>query len=115
MDLDVPRDRLRLLYGSADLFVSAEKKAGWANTAIEAMACGVPVVCTRSGTTDFARDGETALVVRRSAWSVARAIRRLMDDEPLRQHLSAAGLARAGHFSWERTADQLLAALGETP
>jgi glycosyltransferase involved in cell wall biosynthesis len=45
MDLDVARERLRLVYGSCDLFVSAEKGAGWSNQTIEAMACGVPVVC----------------------------------------------------------------------
>jgi glycosyltransferase involved in cell wall biosynthesis len=106
--LDVPRDRLRLLYGSGDLFVSAEKKAGWSNTTIEAMACGIPVVCTASGTTDFARHEETALVVRRNRWSVRRAIRRLMEDPALRDRLAAAGLAEAREFTWSRTADTLL-------
>ena len=37
--------------------------AGWSNPTAEAMACGVPVACTEAGTTDFAIDGETALVV----------------------------------------------------
>src|SRR5262249_51447998 len=47
------QEDLRALYGDADLFVSAERRAGWCNTAAEAMACGATVVCTRSGTEDF--------------------------------------------------------------
>ncbi len=112
MNLDVPRDRLRILYGSSDLFVSAEKKAGWSNQTIEAMACGVPVVCTSSGTVDFAIHEETALVVPRTVWHLTRAIRRMMEDDELRRRLAAAGLAKAREFAWEKTADQLLAALG---
>jgi glycosyltransferase involved in cell wall biosynthesis len=100
------------VYGSSDVFVSAEKGAGWSNQTIEAMACGVPVVCTRSGTRDFAVPGETALVVPRTAGHLARAIRRIMDDAALRAQLAQAGRAKAAEFPWERTADELLAALG---
>jgi glycosyltransferase involved in cell wall biosynthesis len=112
LDRDVPRDRLRTFYGSADVFVSAEKKAGWSNPTIEAMACGCPVICTRSGTTDFAVHGETALVVPRTAWHVRRAIRRMMGDDALRRRLAAAGRERALAFTWERTAGRLLEAIG---
>lgn len=112
LDLDVPREQLRLQYGAADLFVSAEKKAGWSNLTIEAMACGIPVVCTSSGTTDFAIDGETALVVPRRAAAIAGAIGRLRGDEALRTRLAAAGLAKAREFAWERTALQLAEAIG---
>ena len=112
MDLDVPREELRLLYGSADLFVSAERRAGWSNQTIEAMACGLPVVCTRSGTADFAIHGETALVVPRTSWHIARAVRRMMQDDALRTRLAAAGLAKAREFAWDGTAERLLQALG---
>jgi starch synthase len=105
--LDVPRDRLRRLYGSSDVYVSAEKKAGWSNMSIEAMACGVPVVCTASGTRDFAVDGETALVVPRRAGAIARAVRRLRNDAALRDRLAAAGRERALELTWERTAERL--------
>jgi glycosyltransferase involved in cell wall biosynthesis len=43
---------------------------------------------------------------------VARGIRRMMDDSALRERIARAGLAKAREFTWERTADQLLRALG---
>ena len=108
LDLDVPREKLRIVYGSGDVFVSAEKKAGWSNTTIEAMACGVPVICTSSGTSDFAIHEETALIVPRTSWYVRRALARLMRDESLRARIAQAGLAKAREFSWDATAQRLL-------
>jgi glycosyltransferase involved in cell wall biosynthesis len=36
--------------------------------------------------------------------AIATALRRLLDDEALREQLRARGLARVGQFTWERTA-----------
>ncbi len=100
------------LYGKADLFVSAERRAGWCNTAGEAMACGAAVVCTRSGTEDFAFDGVTAAVARwRWSWALSRAVEPLLRDPGRRRALAARGLAKIQEFSWERTADRIEGAL----
>lgn len=112
MDQDIPREELWRLYGQADVFVSAEKRAGWSNQTVEAMACGIPVVCTRSGTADFAIPGETALVVPRTVWHLRRAVRRLLDDPALAARLAEAGRRRALEYTWDRTAEALLQALG---
>lgn len=108
------QERLRDLYRESDLFVSAERRAGWCNTAAEAMACGAAVVCTRSGTEDFAVDGETASVARWPwAWALARRIRPLLVDRAERVRLAASGRRRIEEFSWERTATRVEAALRE--
>jgi len=106
------QDELVGLYQSADLFVAAERKAGWCNTAIEAMACGTAVVCTTSGTTDFARHLETAIVVRwRHPFFVRRAVAQALRNEALRTRLAAAGPTAAAVWSWTRLAERLLAQL----
>src|SRR5262249_45306577 len=103
------QDDLVALYQSAHVFLAAERKAGWCNTALEAMACGAAVGCTRSGTTDFARHGEPALIVPvRHAWFVARAARRLLTDAALRARLSAAGPPEAARWRWPVLAARLL-------
>jgi glycosyltransferase involved in cell wall biosynthesis len=100
------------LYGEADLCVSAERRAGWCNTAAEAMACGAAVVCTRSGTEDFAIDGVTAAVSRwRWTWALSRAIEPVLRDAGRRRALAAKGTAKIQEFSWERTADRIERAL----
>lgn len=106
---------LAALYRSAHLFVAAERKAGWCNTALEALTSGVALVCTPSGTRDFARDGENALVTLRHPFFLRRAIRRLMVDEALRSRLAAAGPASAAPWSWDLLALRLLEALELTP
>ncbi len=97
------------LYGQADVFVTAEWRAGWANTAAEAMACGVPVVCTPSGSRDFAENGRTALVAPFPlAGAIRKRLERLIEDAPLRRRLAEAGLERIKEFTWSRLADRLL-------
>jgi glycosyltransferase involved in cell wall biosynthesis len=111
--LSLPQDRMAELFSLADLFVSAERRAGWSNTTAEAMACGVPVVCTPSGTLDFAEDGVTALVSSHPRpFLLRRRISRLIEDDSLRLHLAGAGLARIREFTWARLADRLLALFG---
>ena len=106
--LNLPQDRMAWLFSRADIFISAERRAGWANTAAEAMACRVAVVCTASGSRDFALPGQTALVVR---WPLAfllrRAVARLIDDPPLRERLAEAGYRKIQEFTWSNLAGRL--------
>ena len=106
--LNLPQDRMAWLFSQADLFVSAERRAGWANTVAEAMACRLPVVCTPSGSRDFAIHNETALVVPFShPVLLRRQIKRLIEDPALRERLAAAGHAKIGEFTWDALAGRL--------
>ncbi|HEU4725077.1 MAG TPA: glycosyltransferase family 4 protein [Candidatus Eisenbacteria bacterium] len=99
------QEELAALYRDTDIFVSAERRAGWCNTAAEAMACGAAVVCTPSGTEDFARRGETALVARwPTRWFLARRILHLLRHPDERIRIAAAGNRAIQAFGWERTA-----------
>lgn len=109
--LNPSQDELVQLYQSSHVFVAAEKKAGWCNTALESLASGCALVCTRSGTTDFARDGENALVSWRHPWFLRGAIARLLRDDALRARLSAAGPASTVPWAWPVLAQKILAQL----
>ncbi len=110
--LDPSQEELVRLYQSSHVFVAAEKKAGWCNTALEALASGCALVCTRSGTTDFARHGENALVTWRHPWFLRGAIAKLLRDDGLRARLSAAGPATAAEWAWPVLAKKILGQLG---
>src|SRR5262245_44950822 len=109
--LNPSQDELVALYQSSHVFVAAEKKAGWCNTALEALSSGCALVCTASGTTDFARDGENALVSWRNPWSLRAAIRRLLTEDALRERLAGAGPASAAPWAWPLLARKILAQL----
>ena len=67
---------------------------GLPNVVLEAMSVGVPVVVTdtQQGILDFVSHEKTGLVVpSESESSLATAMRRLIDDEPLRAFLGRAG------------------------
>jgi len=112
--LDLPQSRMAWLYSQADAFVSAERRAGWANSAAEAMACRIPVVCTRSGSRDFAFHEKTALVVPFGhPLLLRRQIRKLIRDDELRRRLGQAGYDKIRDFTWGALAERLEAVFSE--
>jgi len=114
--LDLPQSRMAWLYSQADIFVSAERRAGWSNTTAEAMACALPVVCTRSGTRDFAIPEETALVVPVAhPFFLKRQVRKLIASPELRRRLSQAGYRKIQEFTWKALVDRLEIAFAGRP
>jgi glycosyltransferase involved in cell wall biosynthesis len=100
--IDLPQERMARMYASADVFVSAEHRAGWSNTCAEAAACGMPLVCTSSGTSDFAVHGRTAIVAGRSSRSVRAGLERLYDDREGRVRMGREGADKILEFTWEK-------------
>jgi glycosyltransferase involved in cell wall biosynthesis len=96
------------LFHKADIFVSAEKGAGWANTVAEAMACGVPVVGTRSGTRDMLIDGVTGIVVKRRVRNIARGIRKLIRSAALREELAGNALRHIRNYEWQHLGERIM-------
>lgn len=96
------------LFHKANVFVSAEKNAGWANTAAEAMACEIPVIGTESGTRDFLFHEKTGLIVSRNSNSIYRAILRLKNNPEYSIELAQNGRRVIENFTWENLAQRIL-------
>ncbi len=100
--LNLPQSRMAARYAAADVCVSAEHRAGWNNTAAEAAACGLPLVCTRSGTEDFAEHNISALVVPfRGALPVRRGLISLCRDRERAARLGDEAHRRIMRFTWD--------------
>jgi glycosyltransferase involved in cell wall biosynthesis len=96
------------LYASAELAVVPSLYEGFSLPAVEAMACGVPLVVTTGGALPevVGPRGEAALLVPPGdSQALAAAIGRALDDAGLRHRLGRAGRARAlERFTWQATA-----------
>lgn len=109
----VPHDQLRALYASANAFLAASWAESYALPVLEAMAAGTVAVTQPIGTEDFARDGDTAMVVpSRDVTAAARAVERVVtaspaDLLPLRERARA----EAARHTWERATAQMVQAL----
>jgi glycosyltransferase involved in cell wall biosynthesis len=96
------------LFHRAHVFASAERKGTWANTASEAMACGIPVIASKVGSEDFLIHEKTGLLVSHSPRSIEKAIKRLYHDAGLRERLAKAGIGIIRQYQWRITADRIL-------
>lgn len=106
--LNAPQRHLARLINSGQVFVSAAWHEGFNLAALEAMACGVPVVMTDDGgSREYAVDGQNALVVEpRDPAALREQILKLQKDKALRASLIAGGLETVWQYSWDAvTAD----------
>ena len=99
----------------ADVFALTSRYEGFGNVLIEAMACGVPVVATRSsGTEDIVRHGVDGLLVREhTSTAVADALVRVLADESARRRMAGAARLSAARFALPVVAGRYDAVLRE--
>jgi glycosyltransferase involved in cell wall biosynthesis len=99
---------LPYLYGASSLFVYPSLYEGFGLPPLEAMACGTPVVTADNSALPEVV-GDAALSVNaEDVKALAEAIERAWNDPALRESLRSGGIARAGLFSWERSARETL-------
>lgn len=105
----VPQDRLPQYYGAADVCAIPSFYESFGLVALEAMACGTPVVATRvGGLTTTVRDGHNGFLIPwRTPQAFAGRIAEILDDGALHGRMSAAARATAARFSWSRVTDEL--------
>ena len=106
----VPSADMPRWYRSADLLVAAPWQEELDASALEAMACGVPIVGTAvGGLTEAVVDGLTGdLVPARDPRALGGALRRLVNDKVRRFAYATAALDRARQaYSWKRVAAQV--------
>jgi glycosyltransferase involved in cell wall biosynthesis len=114
------------MYQVADAYVSPYKAEGFNMPVLEAMACGVPVICTRGGATDDFVLDECSLRIDSTVTSVAvddrvgemvvpdldhliQLMFQVMDDTEWRSSVAASAIEHVNqHYTWDVVTDTLI-------
>lgn len=104
----LPFEDIPLIYAASELFVFPSLHEGFGIPVIEAMATGVPVVCSDIEPLTEVVAGSALLVDPLSPGDMAQGMLKVLADPVLRERLVRDGLKRAENFSWEKTARDTL-------
>jgi glycosyltransferase involved in cell wall biosynthesis len=116
--LDLPHDAVPPLMAQADVLVLPSRNESFGLVLLEAGVVGVPVIATRvGGIPELIRNEETGLlIVPESSGELAAAIRRILSDEAFAEQIASRWHEEVlRRFTWERTAQAYLSALGLVP
>jgi glycosyltransferase involved in cell wall biosynthesis len=105
-DRDLPA-----LYRGAGVFAFASLYEGFGLPVLEAMGCGVPVVCSRTSSLPEVAGDAALLVDPLDVDGLGQSLTRALEDRDLRRGMVERGLGRAAQYDWGRSAAQLLSAI----
>lgn len=105
----VDHEKLPLFYNAADIVVMPSYYESFGLVALEAMACGTPVVASRvGGLTSAVNDGETGYLISwRCPEPFAERLDLLLDNEELRRNLGQAAREAVERFRWGNVAEAI--------
>lgn len=102
-------------YHAADVFLLPGHEEGFGLVAVEAAACGLPVLMTRVGVAEqLIEDGVSGYLIGQDPAQIAERLGRLAADPDLRRAMGQAAHQSSLKFSWDRQAAEIESALEQT-
>ncbi len=98
------------LYQGATAFLYPSRREGFGLPALEALACGVPVIGSDASSIPEIVGDAGMLVSPNDACAMAGALIAVVTEPPLREALSERALKQAARFSWDKTARETIEA-----
>lgn len=105
--------QLQRLYRECDVLAHPSLYEGFGLQILEAMASGLPVVCSTGGSLREVAGDAAVLVAPGNLDELVRGIRTVLEEPAVAAELSDKGLARAAEFRWSRTVAETLAVYRE--
>ncbi len=103
----IKHSELPKYYQRSNVYVSASFNEGMSNTMLEALACGLPIIATKTGgTNEMVFSGENGFVVEmKSAEDIAKKIEIIFNNFELEKKMSEKSRQIAEKMSWENIAN----------
>ena len=96
------------LYNAADVYVHASVLEGFGLIVLEAMACGLPIICYNAGDFKNIVRGAGIVLKPRDVEAMVHAIEFLKEKNGEQKALSQAALKKSKVFTWKKTAEEHL-------
>lgn len=106
-----PFESLAKLYAGSDACIFPAINEGVGFPVLEAMACGVPVLCSSSGSLPEMGGIFPLYFDSENIDQIADAMEKIVSDKELRQKIINDGIERSGKFNWETTVAETLSVL----
>ena len=104
--------QLSYIYRRAQALVFASFIEGFGYPVLEAMACGTPVITSKSSSLgEICRNNSALLVDPASVDELSSAMKRIITESGLRQELIRNGREQAKKFSWEKSGKEMIEAI----
>lgn len=103
------------LYNLCELYVFPSWREGFGLPALEAMACGVPVICANTSSLPEVIDLADALFDPFDVAAISQKMAQALEDGSFRERLRKHGLRQAKNFSWDETARRSFEAWASLP
>ena len=107
----VPNEDKVYLYNLASLFVYPSFFEGFGFPPLEAMKCGVPVVCSNNSSLPEVAGGAAIMIDPDKPDEIFLAMKKILEKPELRSILVQKGLKKAQEFDWKKTAQETLGIL----
>ncbi len=109
----VPDEELRHLHSGALALLLPSESEGFGLPAVEAAACGAPIVATTSSPLPQLLEGGGIFIAPGDEDALTDALRVLSHDESLRKRFGETARMKAGQLGWKQSAHSALSALRE--
>jgi glycosyltransferase involved in cell wall biosynthesis len=104
----VAEEDLPYIFNGASAFIFPSKHEGFGIPLLQAMACGIPVAASNISVFKEVADQAVLYFDQRDKYSIAAAMKTIVENKALRQELIAKGRQRVMNFSWEKCARETL-------
>jgi len=105
---EISSEDLTCIYNLASVLLHPSLYEGFGLTILEAMACGTPVICSKSASLPEVGSDAVLGVDANDTRKISDVLYNTLTDERLREDLISRGFDRVKEFSWEKTAEKTL-------